>query len=217
MRGKDFWGPVEWGIIHILAAILRPGNEEYFIRFMWTLTHLLPCDYCKGNLEKKLRSIDARKYEGSNSMFWYTYIIHDMANRHISKQYPDKPPKISPPFDDVLIYYSNPDPTFWGPIVWASIHILAVTLRRENAEYFREFLGMLVHLLPTEDTSRKLGKFLNEYPVEPYLRNNHDAFFYTYMLHDNINKQLGKTSPPFQDVKSFYFSSMGEECSDCKV
>ena len=37
------------------------------------------------------------------------------------------------------------------------------------------------------------------------------------MIHDIINKHLGKKSPSFDDVKSFYFSALGEECNDCKI
>ena len=217
MKGKDFWGPVVWITIHILAAQIKSGNEKYLNRLMWMLTLLLPCDYCKGNLEKKLKSLDFTKYKGKEQVYWYSYIIHDMANSHINEMYPDKPPKVSPPLDESYEYYSNPDPKFWGPFVWSAIHVLAVALRRENSEYYREFMHLLVILLPDPESSRNLDSFLENNPINSYLRSNEDTFFYTYMLHDNINKKLGKSSPPYQDVKSFYFSSMGEECSDCKI
>ena len=140
MKGKDFWGPSLWATIHVLASHTTPETEQYFIKFLWLMTYLLPCDYCKNNLAHKLSSVQPEQYKGN--MFWYSYIIHDMANIQITQQDPTKP-KVSPPYDDVERFYANKDPKFWGPILWSCIHILAVTLRRENAKYYKEMLDLI--------------------------------------------------------------------------
>lgn len=113
---------------------------------------------------------------------------------------------------------------FWGPPLWASIHTLAATLRPENAGAFKKYLESLVFLLPCDYCRKNLRKKLDTYPPDPYLTNNHDAFFYTYFLHDLVNKHVSrfhpenrKVSPPFDEVKAFYFSALGQECKMCNA
>lgn len=64
---------------------------------------------------------------------------------------------------------------------------------------------------------------LEAFPPDPYLSNNHDAFFYSYLLHDLTNAKISaqsktpKVSPDFDDVKGFYFSGLVQECKECQV
>ena len=221
-KGKDFWGPPIWTTIHVLAICLRSGTSEAYKTFLILLTRLLPCDYCKKNLTEKLRNHPPDSYlQNSQMAFLYSYIVHDLANQHITKHNP-KTPKASVPFDDIRDSYleglSNHGSAFWGPAIWTTIHTLAVTLRPENADAYKSFLDTLTVLLPDQESRRALKSVLSLYPIEPYLRNNHDAFFYSYMIHDMVNKKLsGSISPSYDDIKPFYFSALGEECNDCKV
>lgn len=113
---------------------------------------------------------------------------------------------------------------FWGPPIWTTIHILAATLRPENANAYVQFLNSLTQLLPCEKCKAHLKEKLTAFPPEPYLSNNHDAFFYSYMLHDMANEQITqenpatpKESPDFDEIKSFYFSGLSQECKDCQL
>lgn len=66
---------------------------------------------------------------------------------------------------------------------------------------------------------------LKKYPIDKYLCNNHDLFFWTYVLHDAVNQEHNhlkpdeppKFSPPFDDVKDFYFKALSEECKACQT
>lgn len=220
-RGKDFWGPPIWTSIHILAFCFDPKNESEFIEFLWLMTKLLPCDYCKKNLETKLQTYPPERYTKSQSQtFYYSYVIHDLANQHISRYHPETP-KTSPSFDSVLeLYQKNMSrgSKFWGHSIWAMIHILAVTLQPENSSHYERFIELLVVLLPNAQSRQNLQSVIEHHPIAPYLRSNHDAFFYSYMLHNLVNKRLNKgVPPPYEKVKSFYFSALGEECNDCQV
>ena len=113
---------------------------------------------------------------------------------------------------------------FWGPPLWMTIHTLAATLRPENAETFETFLWTISDLIPCDYCRVNLKNKLKLYPPGAYLTNNHDAFFYTYFIHDLVNQHVSdknpmdpKTSPPFDDIKAYYFRSLGEDCIDCKV
>jgi len=113
---------------------------------------------------------------------------------------------------------------FWGPPIWKTIHILASTLRPENASEFKKFLETLTHLLPCEKCKRNLKEKLKNFPIDAYLFNNDDAFFYTYVLHDMVNTSINKAdkkqpkeSPSFDEIKNFYFKGLSQECKDCQL
>jgi len=220
-KGKDFWGPILWALIHILTAAYSPELKKFLLEFFWLLTKLLPCDYCRHNLAKKLQTYPIENYLSSrDDAFFYGYTVHDLANQHINK-ITKMQSHVSPPFDEVRHFYyislRSKGVLFWGPIAWKSIHLIAATIKPTNAKEFEMFLNALTYLLPDETSRKTLSSFLSTNPVSPYLRNNHDAFFYTYIMHDSVNKKLGKKSPKFEDVKSYYFSSLGEECEDCQI
>ena len=113
---------------------------------------------------------------------------------------------------------------FWGPHIWHTIHILALTLKPGDGRYFVQFLESLTHLLPCEECRENLRKKLVELPPERYVTNNYDAFHYTYMLHDKANKHISsmpgaplKVSPAFEEVKRMYITSLGDDCKSCRA
>ena len=55
---------------------------------------------------------------------------------------------------------------FWGPPIWKTIHILASTLKPENAAEFKKFLEALTHLLPCEKCKHNLKEKLKSYPPD---------------------------------------------------
>ena len=175
----------------------------------------------------------------NHSAFYYTYMIHDLANKDITKHNPSTP-KSSPPYDQIKAYYFKslgilctdcPEiqvniigKDFWGYYVWTMIHLFGATLQIENAPTFKRLLQLTSKLLPCDHCNEHFNELLEEHKPDSYLRNNHDAFFYTYMLHDLVNKKISKynpnderISPHYDVIKAHYFRSLGEDCSDCKV
>lgn len=113
---------------------------------------------------------------------------------------------------------------FWGGPVWTTFHIFAATFKPKNKEAFLLFIKViLAQLLPCEECKINLQKKLKKYPPENYMTNNHDAFFYSYLIHDlaniQISKQSGKEriSPPFDEVKAYYFGKLKDECKECQL
>jgi hypothetical protein len=116
---------------------------------------------------------------------------------------------------------------FWGPPIWTSTHILAATYKPSpaNAAAFISYLYSLAYLLPCEECKENLRNKLKIFPPDPYLSNNHDAFFYTYVLHDMVNEHISevhleetpKESPNYDDIKTFYFRGLSQECKECNV
>lgn len=113
---------------------------------------------------------------------------------------------------------------FWGPPMWVVLHIVSATYRPENANVYKQFLDCYKKLLPCEICKKNLEEKIKMYPPDPYLTNNHDAFFYSYLLHDlaneNITKDnplIQKESPNYDNMKAFYFNALSQECKDCHV
>ena len=112
---------------------------------------------------------------------------------------------------------------FWGKSYWDVIHISAATLTPENSKDFLELLWLYTKIMPCDNCKEHLITKLKMVPPEPFLQNNHDAFFYTYILHDLVNQYINETrkpsppkiSPPFDEIKFHYFTALGQECEGC--
>lgn len=91
-KGKDFFGPVLWQTIHILAATYTPTKENYiaFKNFTVSLMYLIPCDLCKNHFKEFLKAHPIEKYmENNNSLFFWSYLCHDNVNRLQNKKSPE--------------------------------------------------------------------------------------------------------------------------------
>lgn len=111
---------------------------------------------------------------------------------------------------------------FWGDPLWKTLHIFAATLRQENAKHYKTLLECYSELIPCENCKKNFKYKLEHYPVDAYLTNNHDAFFYSYLLHDLVNSHITKehpetpkVSPNYDDIKSDYFRALSQECKEC--
>jgi hypothetical protein len=117
---------------------------------------------------------------------------------------------------------------FWGPAFWKAIHCASASYRPDEYKKFKGFVESLSGVLPCDECREHLALNLKSYPMDNYLLSNHDMFFWSYILHDAVNKQVNlargydedhpkyKKSPPYQDVKALYFGALsGEDCKSC--
>lgn len=112
---------------------------------------------------------------------------------------------------------------FWGPSEWQSLHSKCAVYKPEHASAFLAYINALPSILPCEECGKHLKKNLKDYPPDVYLGNNHDLFFWSYLLHDTVNQQINaanpgkpkKVSPPFDKIKAYYFRALGEDCKVC--
>jgi len=117
---------------------------------------------------------------------------------------------------------SNKD--FIGPPTWTVLHSFAAAYTSDQRKVFRGFIKSLGKLFPCSICRSNWKKKLEILPLEPYLGNNNDLFFWTYCIHDMVNEAITdsdpsnpKSSPPYDQVKFSYFQKMGEFCEDCNV
>lgn len=115
--------------------------------------------------------------------------------------------------------------SFWGPSEWKSLHSKCAVYKPQYAESFKAYINSLPDLLPCEECGNHFRANLKKYPVDTYLGNNHDLFFWSYLIHDVVNLQINaskpsqpkKISPPFDKVKQYYFRALGEDCKVCNT
>lgn len=113
----------------------------------------------------------------------------------------------------------------WANPIWATIHIFAANMDGDNSDDMKKFLESIGGLLPCKYCRKHWNEKLAKYPPDSYLTNKHDAFFYTYFLHDLVNKHVSernpknkKVSPKFDVVKRKYMPlTNGDDCDFCNV
>lgn len=99
---------------------------------------------------------------------------------------------------------------FWAPASWKTIHCLAAGYRSHQAQDFINFMYSFTKCLCCEKCCENAIGEMKAIPLEDkYLKNNENLFLWTYLLHDAVNRRLGKTSPPYEEVKSIYFKRLG--------
>jgi hypothetical protein len=107
---------------------------------------------------------------------------------------------------------------FAGPSGWNDLHCKATTYTPDKEKYALMLVNEVIpNLFSCAVCRTHWSQLIKEMPVEPYLGNNHDFFFWTYLAHDYVNQQVGKVSPPYLEVKTMYFKALGEECGDCSI
>lgn len=105
----------------------------------------------------------------------------------------------------------------WGPSGWMFLHSVAASYKPENAQWFKMLLFSLVNLLPCSTCGKNLHRHLTDINVDSYLNSRDDVFLLLYTLHDMTNKELGKSSPPYEQVKDWYIKNIVEGCSSCSA
>lgn len=85
-------------------------------------------------------------------------------------------------------------PHFFGPALWKTIHVMAATATTaEKRKYFVWFVNeFLPKMLPCDKCKLHYIENLKQMPVEPYSNTNVSLFFWTWKLHDGVNKQTHK-------------------------
>lgn len=210
---KSFWGPSTWCSIHAAAISYKSGNVLSYKQFVYSLPHLLPCEYCRQHLDHNLMTIalNDQSLSDNRNLFMWSYFLHDLVNKQLKKRQ-------SPAYQIAEKYYADnvKNNSFWGPCFWRMIHAFAASYRPTTTvkKAFKQFVYSLAGILPCDACRKHYIKNLNQLPLsEEYLQDAHNVFLWSYLLHDLVNKQLGKVSPPFEAIKNQYFND--HVCSSC--
>ena len=88
------------------------------------------------------------------------------------------------------------DPKIWGPHYWFFLHTVAMTYpHHPNAvtkKKYYEFIQNLPIFIPVEAISKEFEKFIDLYPITPYLDNRDSFVRWMHFAHNKINEKLEK-------------------------
>ena len=112
----------------------------------------------------------------------------------------------------------------WGPAMWMSIHVLSfnypVKPTKEQMNDYATWLTSLGNILPCkycrenfkENMTTSGWSWSNSLENETKILKSRNTFsHFCWRLHNNVNRMLGKTSPPFEEVRD-RFESMRASC-----
>jgi len=216
-RGRKFWGEHWWDVLHSAAAFYSPELEEDFRLLVQGYKGNIVCKECKAHFIQNLARypIDPYLDQSSKLLFW-TYIIHDSVNQFHNSHRPNEPPKKSPPFSSIVEKYAKSSPDHWDKSWRFVLHTAAAVYTSDRAIDYTFLVKSFTKLIPSVATRVRFSQAVEETPVEPYLRNNHDLFFWSYVISNKMIKTSG-VMVPFVDVKRYYFAGLGEECKTCNM
>jgi hypothetical protein len=101
------------------------------------------------------------------------------------------------------------DPNVWGPHYWFVLHTIALSYPETPNEVikkkFYDFYQNLPLFLPVEDIGNNFIKFLDKYPVSPYLESKQSLVRWTHFIHNKINTALNKPTLNLEESLSAYY------------
>ena len=84
----------------------------------------------------------------------------------------------------------------WGPHAWHFLHSVAETYTPDKADAMRAFVASLPTLLPCPACGEHLTRHLAVLDLEAALRSSQGMSDYMWMLHNRVNRDIGKASWP---------------------
>lgn len=107
----------------------------------------------------------------------------------------------------------------WGPRTWFLIHTVAFNYPEEptkdDKQKFKNFIYALSDVLPCKYCKPSFKRYLEEIPLEPYLKDRKGVSYWSYLIHDRVNKKLGKKSPPYAEIVKV-FEPLRATCNEVK-
>ena len=98
-------------------------------------------------------------------------------------------------------------PTVWGPFFWHTMHISALGYPQQptygDKRAAKEFYEAFAHLIPCSVCREHYAQNLQKFPLTPHLDRRDDLFKWTVMIHNEVNKSLGK--PVITEAESILF------------
>uniref|UniRef100_A0A6C0CPU9 thiol oxidase n=1 Tax=viral metagenome TaxID=1070528 RepID=A0A6C0CPU9_9ZZZZ len=103
------------------------------------------------------------------------------------------------------------DPKIWGPHYWFVLHTIALSYPIKPNETIRkkfyDFYQNLPLFLPIEEIGNNFSKFLDKYPVTPYLESRQSLVRWTHFIHNKINRALNIPTLTMEQAMSAYYES----------
>ena len=86
------WGPSLWHYLHVMSFNypIHPTQQDKqnYLQFMLTLQYVLPCKYCRMNLQKNYKQlpITMKNMVNRETFSRYVYDLHELVNKMLHKK-----------------------------------------------------------------------------------------------------------------------------------
>lgn len=202
-KGKDFWGPSFWFVIHFLSLIL---DTDTFMAFLSDLSRLLPCAECRQHLADNLIKLSRLVAQGNKSAFQIGHELHVMVSRQTGKK--------SISLDEAYAYYTSPEATGkFTKHFWIFLHSIAMVYTPENKDAFIK----VIRLFPNSPLGVRARDAFNKIQLrENALESSAELFYWSFLLHHQGRDQ-GEGAVRFSVFKEFYTTHLDDDCGACKI
>jgi hypothetical protein len=101
------------------------------------------------------------------------------------------------------------NPIIWGPHYWFVLYTIALSyplhINECTKKKYYDFITNLPLFLPVPDIGGVFSKFLDAYPVTPYLDSRESFSKWVHFIHNKINSYLGKPELTYYDALNKYY------------
>jgi len=138
----------------------------------------------------------------SDSLFSWTFLLHAYWSIISGK------PIVTYNTLKSLYDPSNITKEFWGNSVWFILHYSAYyapsVIFQQWAISYKDFLSCLTFVLPCPVCRKHLRQNLTTIPVDNYLYTSDSVFEYSFVLHNIVNRSLGKPVLSLGEARKIY-------------
>ena len=101
------------------------------------------------------------------------------------------------------------DPKIWGPHYWFVLHTIAITYpihpNEVTKKKYYDFIQSLPLFLPVSEIGDSFSKFIDKYPVTPYLDSRESFVRWMHFIHNKINTALGMSEMDMDKALEIYY------------
>lgn len=101
------------------------------------------------------------------------------------------------------------DANVWGPHYWFFLMTIAISYPSKANEVTRKKYYDLINnfplFIPVPKMGNSFSKYLDKYPVTPYLETRSSFMKWVHFIHNKINLDLGKDEVTFTDALNSYY------------
>ena len=99
------------------------------------------------------------------------------------------------------------DKNIWGSDMWHTMNFVALGYPKgatnKDKTNYKNFYENIVNVIPCQECSVHLNENLKNTPINNYLNSREKLFEWTVLLHNSVNKHLGK--PEWTNEKAYNY------------
>ena len=103
------------------------------------------------------------------------------------------------------------DSTIWGPKYWFFLYTVALCYplnpNDTTKKKYYDFIQNFPLFIPIPDMGNIFSKFLDSYPVSPYLDSRESFIKWVHFIHNKINVFLGKPEISYYQAMNLYYDN----------